>query len=114
MARRAPRTLLEVCVARAGMAKGARIAEFVITWAIATDALGHEPTVEEVAEWWRERTPRTLYRRLHDFRAAFPEFGPDGFPTAFAAALLADADTLKDRGRAVFAPLDLRAAGLAA
>lgn len=93
------------------MARGARIAEFVITWTVATDALGHEPTVEQVAEWWRERHTRTLYRRLHDFRAAFPEFGADAYPTVFAPALLADRDELKDRVRSIFAPLDLDAAG---
>ncbi len=41
------------------------------SWAIVREVTGDDPTVEQVAEWWK--TPyRTAYREQAAFRAAFP------------------------------------------
>ncbi len=72
---RPPRTVLELCVARAGLLKGAKLAEFVCAWAIATRSVGHTLGIEEFSEWWAEGySRRTAYNRLREFRAVFPEF----------------------------------------
>ncbi len=45
---------------------------WAIVWNVARQSLGHEPTVEEVAEWWKSSV-RTAYREQARFREAFPE-----------------------------------------
>lgn len=57
-------------MARAGLLKGARVAQYILQWAIASRDLGHAPSAEEYAEWWSE-SERTSYRRQAEFRAAF-------------------------------------------
>jgi hypothetical protein len=87
MARRRPaRTLLEVCIARGGIVKGARVCSFVIRWAMCADALGREPEVVEYIEWWNERD-RTAWRHLAEFREVF---ATDQTPQ-FLAAVIAPA-----------------------
>ncbi len=44
---------------------------WAILWAVARESLRHDPTVEEVAAWWRENE-RTAYREQAAFRRAFP------------------------------------------
>ncbi len=79
------RTLLEVCIARGGYLRGARVAEFVIEWTIAADQLGHQPSVREFSHWWKDKSERTTWRRLDDFKTVFPEFDN---PAPIAAQLL--------------------------
>jgi len=84
---RPARTLLEVCIARGGYLRGARVAEFVIEWTIAADDLGHQPSANEFAHWWRDRSERTTWRRLAQFKQVFPEFEN---PAPIAEQLLAE------------------------
>jgi hypothetical protein len=71
MARRPPRTLLELCVAKGGTLKGARVAAFISCWAIASNAKGGPITLDDYAEWWCENE-RTAFRHQANFRALFP------------------------------------------
>jgi hypothetical protein len=64
---------LEAAVGNAGMRQGLRGMSWALSWAIVRTALGHDPTVEEVAEWWNEN-PRTTYREQAVFRRSFPTF----------------------------------------
>lgn len=92
--------LIGSCVQRAGYVKGARIAEFVTAWVVA-EALQGRPLdgPEEFAREWRGNR-RTAYRRLAEFRSAFPEFGPAGVPSQLAKSDLASAEEIADRVRA--------------
>lgn len=67
MARQA-RTVLEVCVARLGVHRGAVAAANVAQWAIATHELGHVPTTVEYAEYWAiaERSGWNHRARIRD------------------------------------------------
>jgi hypothetical protein len=58
MAKRQPRTVLEVSVAKLGVHRGALAAAQVAQWALATCELGHVPTTVEYSEFWcvTERT----------------------------------------------------------
>jgi hypothetical protein len=46
--------------------------EFVQSWAIAEHEIGRPITIEEYCDWWREGSRSTAYRRLAEFREAFP------------------------------------------
>lgn len=88
-----PRSLLEVCVARAGggwsdVRRGARVAELIVEWAIAREELGRDFTVSEFSRWWRhtDREQRTAWRRLREFRELFPEYDT---PDVIAAEIVA-------------------------
>jgi hypothetical protein len=65
--------LLALCIQRAGWRRGAQVAEFVMEWTICAEDVGHDPGIEEFADWWRDGSRRTAYRRMDAFRAAFPE-----------------------------------------
>jgi hypothetical protein len=69
------------------MPKATRIAEFIAMWTIAK-AKGHSTSTEDLAEFWGE-PPRTMYRRLAEFREAW---GPGGYetPDPIADHLIAD------------------------
>jgi hypothetical protein len=60
-------TVLEVCVRRLGVHRGAVAAANVAQWALAADSLGHFPTTVEYAEWWAisERTAWRHRARCH-------------------------------------------------
>lgn len=88
MPKRAPRNLLDYLIARAGIRRGMRIATFIAQWTMAQQALGHEPSVDEAAAWWKE-SRATWYRRLDEFRGIF---GATSTPGRFAAAAIAEAD----------------------
>jgi hypothetical protein len=64
-------TLQQLASARVGQTKGAKVVAFIVMWAIAEDALGHPPTLDEYAEWWRE-SRSTAFRLQARFREAFP------------------------------------------
>lgn len=70
-ARKRPVTWLEVAVRNAGMRKAMTAVSWAHTWAIAREALGHDPTVEEVADWWK-MPRRSAFREQAIFREAFP------------------------------------------
>jgi hypothetical protein len=65
-------TLIEVCVAKVGMKKGARVASFVQQWYMAEQSAGRELSVKEFSQQ-TGMTLATTYRRLGDFREVFRE-----------------------------------------
>ena len=87
--KRKPDTWLELAVANAGMRLGLRGMSWALSWAIVRAAIGHDPSAEEVAAWWKEN-PRTAYREQAAFRKAFPEFDTPArlFVTREAKALV--------------------------
>jgi hypothetical protein len=71
-------TLLEIAYLRHGsMLKAARVVAFVIGWGVVRQELGHEPTVDEYADWWKEGRS-TAYRHRDEFRHVFPQFETPG------------------------------------
>ncbi|MHB8246233.1 MAG: hypothetical protein ACYDGN_12940 [Acidimicrobiales bacterium] len=42
-----------------------------VTWGVARESLGQDPTADQVAEWWAE-SRRTAFREQAAFRVAFP------------------------------------------
>jgi hypothetical protein len=95
---RPPRTFLEVCIGRAGDAKGrpgsfrdvpkgARAAMFVVEWAIASMDVGKPLTSGEFAEWWKV-SERSVERRRRELRVLFPEHHPQ----ELADLLIAEVD----------------------
>ena len=44
---------------------------FMIAWDVVRQELGHEPTVEEYADWWK-LSIRTAYREQAAFRKCWP------------------------------------------
>lgn len=64
-------TLLELCVRRTGKRlSGARVAAFIVAWGVCRRDLGHSPTVEEYADWWRQ-SRAGAFREQQAFREAF-------------------------------------------
>jgi hypothetical protein len=81
-------SLLQLCVAHAGgVRRGARVAGFIVSWAIASESLGRAITVETgfLEFWGHGYNERTAYRHLQEFRAVFP--GHEN-PQAFADKLI--------------------------
>jgi hypothetical protein len=71
-------TLQQLAAARVGQVKGAKVVAFIVMWAIAEEALGHPPTLDEYSEWWHE-SRSTAFREQARFRDAFPaEATPQG------------------------------------
>lgn len=68
------------CIKRAGWHKGPPVAKFIAEWAIAEGEYGRRIGPDDFVEWWREGRRTTVYRRLREFRAAFPELGAAGLP----------------------------------
>jgi hypothetical protein len=77
--------LLAECVTRAGWLRGPRIASYAAQWAILQADLHREPTSDEFGAYW-EISRRTAFRRLSEFREAFPELGPDATPSVVVQA----------------------------
>ena len=72
MARRSrPVTWLELATHNVGVRKAVTATNWAYCWAVAREAIGHEPTVEEVCEWWN-MSRRTAFREQAIFREAFP------------------------------------------
>src|SRR4051794_40583995 len=69
--RRQSSTLQKLASERVGQFKGAKVVAFIVMWAIAEEALGHPPTLEEYADWWHG-SRSTVFREQARFRAAFP------------------------------------------
>ena len=66
-----PTTWLEVAVANGGFRKALKALVWAHVWGITRTALGHDPTAEEVAEWWHA-SRRTTFREQAAFRECFP------------------------------------------
>lgn len=64
-------TCLEIAVENSDIAKAVKALTWAYCWAIARQIIGHDPSVEEVADWWGD-SHRTTYRNQAAFRAAFP------------------------------------------
>lgn len=64
-------TWIEIGIRNAGFLKAQTALLWAWMWAVARESLQHDPTVEEVAEWWKE-SPRTAYREKAAFAKAFP------------------------------------------
>jgi hypothetical protein len=95
MAKREP-SIMEVCIARKGVLKGSRVCSFIVSWCLASQALGREITLEEYREWWRE-SERTAYRHQADFRQVFPHL-PNPQPIADVAIARSEAITRGVKG----------------
>jgi hypothetical protein len=88
MSKRPPQTIIEVCLARAGVMKGARVASFNSLWAIASQRLDRPITVADYAEYYGE-SERNVYRHLASFREVFPALDT---PQAIADEVIAQAE----------------------
>ena len=64
-------TWLEVAVHHGGFRKGAKALLWANSWIFVREALGRDPSVDEVAEWWNE-SRRTAFREQAAFRECFP------------------------------------------
>lgn len=72
MARKA-RTVLELCVVRAGgVHRGAFLCGYLIQWSMTADDLGHFPTIAEYGDWWA-LSPRGAELQSAKLRRAFTE-----------------------------------------
>lgn len=67
-----PRSLAQIAIGKKGVIKGSRVLAFILCWGIAEEALGHPPTVEEYADWWKE-SRSTAFREQARFRECFPQ-----------------------------------------
>jgi hypothetical protein len=75
--RREPRTLLELCVARAGgtwrsIPKGMRVCQFVLEWLVQSLIEERAITMPEYRRFWDE-PERSAFRHLAEFRELFGE-----------------------------------------
>jgi hypothetical protein len=87
-------TIADVCIARGGLMKGARVQGFIAAWTIASQSMGKPISLDEYAEWWRE--PRsTAFRHQARFREIFPELQT---PQPIANAAILRASEWQDRG----------------
>jgi hypothetical protein len=85
---------MEVAVTNAGLRAGTKAMTWAYEWAVVREALGHDPSVEEVAKWWA-MPERSAYREQAAFRQAFPTLdnpGPIYNDDKVRAALKAQAD----------------------
>ncbi len=64
-------TWLEVAVRNVGMRKAITATSWAYCWAVTREAIDHEPTAEEVADWWK-MSRATAFREQAVFRQAFP------------------------------------------
>ena len=64
-------TWVEVGIRNAGFLKTQTALVWAWSWAVTRESVGRDPTVEEVAEWFKE-SPRTAYREKAAFTKAFP------------------------------------------
>jgi hypothetical protein len=66
-----PVTVFDVAIRNGGFHRACKAVFFVMSWGMAADALGCEPTIEEYAEWWH-RSYSTAYRQQVNFRLCLP------------------------------------------
>jgi hypothetical protein len=66
------RKLIDVCVERAGVRWGARVAFRVVQWSIVGDSIGHFPSISEYSQWSGVDL-RTAERHRAAIRGVFSE-----------------------------------------
>lgn len=96
-----------------GIPKASRVGEFVAMWAIAKDEHG-VVTVEDVAKYWDE-APRTMYRRLSEFRDLWGIVGletPDPLADQLIAEYRRRQERIAARDLAVLMTLGVSPAGV--
>jgi len=71
-----------------------RVCAFIGQWTIAQQQLGHVPSTEEAADWWREPR-RTWYDHLREFREVFDL---SDTPAPIATAAIARTEARLGRG----------------
>lgn len=99
-------TWIEIGVRNAGFLKTQTALVWAWMWAITRESLGYDPTVDEVAEWWKESS-RTAYREKAAFAKAYPMLespakmfdDPTARKTLSDLARLSDETTAKKRAR---------------
>src|SRR4051794_10675748 len=64
-------TWIEVAVGNGGFRKAITALRWAHSWIYVQVALGHDPSVDEVAAWWNE-SRRTSFREQAAFRECFP------------------------------------------
>jgi hypothetical protein len=83
--------LVGACIARAGWRRGPRIALFMGEWALVEHEAGRELGMEEFVEL-APMSRATAYRRVQEFRDAFPELGPGSTPAATTRVRISTGD----------------------
>lgn len=63
------------------------MAEFIAEWEVCVRSQRRDVSSEEFAAWWKD-SRATTYRRLAEFREAFPQLGPHATPSALMGPLL--------------------------
>jgi len=101
VAKRPPRTILELAIAIGGYRKGFRACVFIEQWTIAQHALGHEPTVIEAADWWKE-PHSSWFKRQSEFREIFDLLDN---PAPLAEQIIAQAEDRAEQVGSVIAAL---------
>lgn len=79
--------VIGLCIDQCGYRRGARLAEFIAEWEVCVRSYNRDVTSEEFAAWWKD-SRATTYRRLAEFREAFPQLGPHATPSALMRPLL--------------------------
>jgi hypothetical protein len=91
--RREPR-IIDVCIARGGIRKGARVQVFITQWTLASQSMGKPITLDEYSEWWKE-SRSTAFRHQAEFREIFPALET---PQAIANVAIAHGREWQARG----------------
>lgn len=65
-------TWIEIAVRNGGFRKAIKALTWANSWIHVQFALGRDPSVDEVAEWWNE-SRRTAFREQAAFRECFPD-----------------------------------------
>jgi hypothetical protein len=70
-------TWIEVGVQNGGFRQTIKALGWAYAWAVAREAIGHDPSVEEFADWWNYPV-RTAFRDQAAFRACYPNLDTPG------------------------------------
>lgn len=119
MAAKRGMTWIEVAVRNGGFRDAIKALSWAHSWIHVQVALGRDPSVDEVAEWWNE-SRRTAFREQAAFRKCFPTLDSPAAiyatpkamaPVRQAVAVLKDLDAAK-RAKQAAKDTDLLDAGL--
>lgn len=66
-----PVTWIELAVRRGGFRKALKALMWANQWAVVREELGHDPSADEVADWWKAPR-RSAFREQAAFRECFP------------------------------------------
>ena len=70
---RAPRTILELALARGGFRKCRKVLLFGVAWGQVEVALGYAPSIDEYGAWWRQ-SRASAYREWAVWKEVLPEW----------------------------------------